>query len=120
MKFLLILIFLLGSIPSQSQPIFSKKGHPEHLIAGTLISAGISYYVFTKTHNKVKAWIIAVVSTSVLAYAKEAVDPKWFGGVRSTKDFMFSALGSVVGASIVIPLRLKPKAEKEVSFTRVF
>ncbi|MCK0130246.1 hypothetical protein MWU59_01925 [Flavobacteriaceae bacterium F08102] len=120
MKFLLILTFLLGSIPTQSQPIFSKKGHPEHIIAGTLIGAGISYYVFTKTQNKVKSWIIAAVSTSLIAYVKEAVDPKWFGGVRSSKDFMFSALGSVVGASMVIPLNRRPKSQKLTSFQKVF
>lgn len=113
-----ILFFLIFTFYLQvnAQPIISDDGHPEHLIAGAIIGGGISYLVYKKTDNKFKAWIIGAASAAVMGYIKEAVDPKWFDGVRSKKDFGYTALGGVIGASIVIPLkRRKTKSTPNIA-----
>ncbi len=104
----LLLVFYLQV---NSQPIISDKGHPEHLIAGAIIGGTVSYLVYKKTNNKFKAWLIGAATASAVGYLKEAVDPKWFNGVRSSKDFGFTTLGGVIGASIVIPLKQKKPKE---------
>ena len=104
------------SFQLEAQPIFSENGHPEHFIMGAIIGGGVSYLVYKKTDNKLKAWLIGTASAAALGYLKEAVDPKWFNRVRSNEDFMFSALGGAVGASIVIPLkRRKPKKTPNIT-----
>jgi len=55
---------------------------------------------------------MGAASATAIGYLKEAVDPKWFGGVKSSKDFGYSALGGVIGASIVIPLKRRKTKEK--------
>ncbi|MDY7396197.1 hypothetical protein UMM65_13175 [Aureibaculum sp. 2210JD6-5] len=109
MKYVLILIVFISS-QINAQPVISDNGHPEHVIAGAIIGGGVSYLVYRKTNNKFKAWLIGAASAATIGYLKEAVDPKWFNGVRSKKDFQYSVLGGAIGASIVIPLkRRKPK-----------
>ena len=107
---LLIIFFFCLNI--NAQPIVSDDGHPEHIVAGAVIGAGVSYLVYKKTDNKLKAWLIGAASATAIGYLKEAVDPKWFGGVKSDKDFGYSALGGVIGASIVIPLKRRKTKEK--------
>lgn len=114
-KILLILIFLFY-LQLNAQPTISDKGHPEHVIVGAIIGAGVSYFVYKKTDNKFKAWLIGTASATAIGYLKEAVDPKWFNGVRSNQDFAYTALGGVIGASIVIPLkRRKPKETPNIA-----
>ena len=116
MKKILILLTFSFSFQLNAQPIISDDGHPEHVIAGAVIGAGVSYWVYKKTDNKLKAWFIGAASAAAIGYIKEAVDPKWFNGVRSKKDFGYSALGGVIGASIVIPLkRRKPKETPNIT-----
>ncbi len=113
-----MLVILLLTYISQvgAQAIISDDGHPEHIVAGAVIGAGVSYLVYKKTDNKLKAWLIGAASAAAVGYLKEAVDPKWFGGVKSNKDFGYTALGGVIGASIVIPLKgRKPKATPNIS-----
>ena len=110
-KSLIILLFVCYS-NSYAQPVISDNGHPEHMIMGAAIGAGVSFLVYKKTDNKLKAWFIGVASATAIGYLKEAVDPKWFGGVKSNKDFGYTALGGVIGASIVIPLKRKKTKEK--------
>ncbi len=110
-KSLVILLFVWYS-QTYAQPIVSDDGHPEHLVVGAVIGAGVSYLVYKKTDNKLKAWLIGAASAVTIGYLKEAVDPKWFGGVKSDKDFGYSALGGVIGASIVIPLKRRKTKEK--------
>jgi len=114
-KVSVILLFTI-CLQIHSQSIVSENGHPEHLIVGAVIGGTVSYLVYQKTHNKFKAWLIGTATASAVGYIKEAVDPKWFNGVRSSKDFGYTALGGVIGASIVIPLkRRKPKATPNIS-----
>ena len=109
MKYAVILIFFTF-FQVNAQPIISDNGHPEHVIVGAIIGGGTSYLVYRKTNNKLKAWLIGAATASAVGYLKEVVDPKWFNGTRSKKDFQYSVLGGVIGASIVIPLRRrKPK-----------
>ncbi len=97
-----------------SQLVISDDGHPEHVIAGGVIGGGVSYLVY----NKYKVWLIGASTAVAVGYLKEAVDPKWFGGVKSDKDFGYSALGGVIGASIVIPLkRRKTKSTPNIAAT---
>ena len=112
MKKILILVLLAFYLPMNGQPIISDDGHPEHIVAGVVIGAGVSYLVYKKTNNKFKAWLIGASTATAVGYLKEAVDPKWFGGVKSDKDFGYSALGGVIGASIVIPLKRRKTKEK--------
>ena len=112
MKKILILLLFTFSLQAKAQPIISNDGHPEHIIAGVIIGGGVSYLVYKKTNNKFKAWLIGASTAAAVGYLKEAVDPKWFGGVKSDKDFGYSALGGVIGASIVIPLKSRKTKEK--------
>jgi hypothetical protein len=111
MKKILILLIFSFYLQLNAQPIISDNGHPEHLIAGVVIGAGISYWVYKKTDNKLKAWFIGTASAAAIGYIKEAVDPKWLNGVRSNKDIGYTALGGVIGASIVIPLKRRKSKE---------
>lgn len=112
---IIILISLL-SFNSFAQPVFSDDGHPEHIISGAIIGGTISYLVFKKTDNKFKAWLIGFGSAALIGYLKELVDPKWFNGVKSDKDFGYSVLGGAIGASIVIPLKKKkPKSRPNIA-----
>jgi hypothetical protein len=116
MKKILILLIFSFNLQLNAQPIISDDGLPEHVIAGAVIGAGISYLVYKKTDNKLKAWFIGVASAAAIGYIKEVVDPKWFNGVRSKKDYGYTALGGVIGASIVIPLkRRKPKETPNIT-----
>ena len=116
MKKILSLLIFVFYLQLDAQPIISDDGHPEHIIAGTVIGAGVSYLVYKKTDNKLKAWLIGAASAAAVGYLKESVDPKWFNGVKSDKDFGYSALGGVIGASIVIPLkRRKPKKTPNIT-----
>lgn len=116
MRKIFVLLLLSFYLQVNSQPIVSEKGHPEHLIAGAVIGGTVSYFVYKKTNNKFKAWLIGAATASALGYLKEAVDPKWFNGVRSSKDYGYTALGGVIGAGIVIPLkRRKPKKTPNIT-----
>ena len=112
MKKTLILLLFSFCLQVNAQPIISDDGHPEHIVAGVVIGAGVSYLVYKKTDNKLKAWLIGAASATAIGYLKEAVDPKWFGGVKSDKDLAYSAPGGVIGASIVIPLKRRKTKEK--------
>ena len=110
---LLIFVFYLQLYP---QPIISNDGHREHIIAGAVIGAGVSYLVYKKTDNKLKGWLIGSASATAVGYLKEAVDPKWFNGVKSKKDFGYTVLGGVIGLNIVFPLkRRKPKKTPNIT-----
>ena len=114
----IIILFLISVLYFQghSQPVISDDGHPEHIIAGAVIGGGVSYLVYKKTGNKFKSWLIGAATATALGYIKEAVDPKWFNGVKSDKDFGYSALGGVIGAGIVFPLKKrKPKQTPNIS-----
>ena len=111
MKKILTFLILVFYLQLAAQPIISDDGHLEHVVAGAIIGAGVSYLVYKKTDNKFKAWIIGVASASAFGFIKEAVDPKWFNGVKSDKDFGYSVLGGIIGASIVIPLKRRKSKE---------
>jgi len=111
----MIILAFFTFLKVDAQPIISENGHPEHVIVGAIIGGGTSYLVYRKTNNKFKAWLIGAATAATIGYLKEAVDPKWFNGVRSKKDFQYSVLGGVIGASIVIPLkRRKPKKKPNI------
>jgi len=111
----MVILFFI-SVNMVAQPIFSDKGHPEHFIVGAVVGGATSYFVYKKTNNKFKAWIIGAASAATIGYLKEVVDPKWFNGVRSADDFKYSVFGGVIGASIVIPLkRRKPKETPNIT-----
>jgi len=116
---LVLLVLFAFYLQVNSQPIISDKGHPEHIIAGAIVGGTVSYFVYKKTNNKFKAWLIGAATASAVGYLKEAVDPKWFNGVRSNKDFGFTSLGGVIGASIVIPLKQK-KTKKTPNISAAF
>jgi len=82
----------------------SNEHHPEHFIAGFVFGAATSFFVFKKTNNKFKAWLIGTGTATVIGLAKEAIDPS-IGKVRSSQDFGYTVLGGAIGASIVIPLK---------------
>ncbi len=112
MKKILFILLTTFCFEINAQPIVSNDGHPEHVIAGVIIGGGVSYLVYKKTNNKLKAWLIGVGSAVAVGFLKEAVDPKWFGGVKSSTDVGYTALGGVIGASIVFPLKSRKTKEK--------
>ena len=112
-KLVLIILLILFSFNTNAQ-VISDNGHPEHFIAGLVIGAATSYFVFKKTDNKFVSWLVGVGTASALGLFKELVDPYWFDGKRDLGDFKFTALGGVIGASIVLPLK-KRNPDKNVS-----
>ncbi len=100
---LLIGLFANGQL--SAQPIISKNGYPEHFVAGMIIGGTVSYLTFRKTDNKVKSMAFGFLATVSIGALKEWADPVIFNGTRSWKDFQYTALGGVVGVSIVLPLR---------------
>jgi len=103
--FVLIVCFCFN-LNAQGDP---DKGHPQHFVAGFVIAGATSLLVYKKTDNKLKSWLIGTGSAVVIGLAKEAIDPL-IGRNRSAKDFAYTFLGGVVGASIIIPLKKsKPK-----------
>ena len=119
MKKVAIIIFFCVCFQLGAQPIFSEKGHPEHVIAGAIIGGVTSYLVFKKTDNKLKAWIIGAATGTAVGFLKEVIDPELLSGTRSRSDMLYSGLGSVIGASIVIPLK-KRKPKKTPNITAAF
>jgi hypothetical protein len=105
MKFMLLVIVATMATSNLDAQIISRKGYPEHFIAGAGIAAGVSYFTFKKTDDKLKAWIFGFGASVAAGGIKELLDPVIFNGTRNVKDFQYTALGGVVGASIVIPLR---------------
>ena len=103
-----LLILLLCICPALNAQEDSDKGHAEHFVAGTSIGGVTSYFVFKKTNDKWKSWLIGAGTAVVVGLAKEAIDPA-IGGTRSAEDFAYTALGGAFGACIVIPLKSKPK-----------
>ncbi len=119
MKKIAIIIFFALCFQLEAQPIFSEKGHPEHVIAGTLIGGVTSYLVYKKTNNKFKSWLIGFGTATAAGLLKEILDPALLSGVNSKEDAYYSALGGAIGASIVIPLK-KRKSKKTPNITAAF
>ena len=116
MKKIAVIIYFAVCFQLEAQPIFSEKGHPEHVIAGTLIGGVTSYFVYKKTNNKLKAWLIGFGTATTAGLLKEMIDPTFLSGVKSKEDVYFSALGGAIGASIVIPLKTrKPNKTPNIS-----
>ena len=119
MKKIVILFLFAGfGLQVHSQPVISDDGHPEHIIMGAVIGGGVSYLVYRKSGNKFKSWLIGAATATAVGYLKEAIDPS-FGQVKSDKDFGYSALGGVVGAGIVFPLK-KRKAKETPNISAAF
>ncbi|NNC70861.1 MAG: hypothetical protein HKN90_08585 [Flavobacteriaceae bacterium] len=116
MKKIVVLLFIGVYFHTNSQPIFSEKGYPEHFIAGALIGGATSYIVYNKTGNKFKAWAFGTLTATAVGVLKEAIDPELLSGVRNSTDTMYTGLGGIVGASIVFPLKKrKPKETPNIS-----
>ena len=94
--------------------VISEKGHPEHFVGGIAIGAVTTHLVWDKVKHPVKAWTYGIMITSATAGLKEWVDPKWFGGTRSSKDFLYTLLGGIVGATVVVSLSTKRKNRSNV------
>ncbi|MCB0459951.1 MAG: hypothetical protein KDC74_08055 [Flavobacteriaceae bacterium] len=110
MKGIVLCVLLCVSVQTtKAQPIFSENGYPEHFIAGTIIGGATSYFVYKKTDNKLKAWLIGTATATAVGFLKEAIDPKLLGGVKSNTDVLYTSLGGGLGASIVIPLKRKKR-----------
>ena len=116
MKKIAIIIFFAVCFQLEAQPIFSENGHPEHVIAGALIGGVTSYFVYKKTDNKFKAWLIGFGTATAAGLLKEMIDPTLLSGEKSKEDAYYSALGGAIGASIVIPLKKRnPKKTPNIS-----
>ena len=116
MKKIAIIIFFAMCFQLKAQPIFSENGHPEHAIAGTLIGSVTSYFVYKKSNNKFKAWLIGFGTATAAGLLKELLDPTLLNGVKDKEDVYYSALGGAIGASIVIPLKKrKPKITPNIT-----
>jgi hypothetical protein len=105
-----LLFYLVSGLNAQA---ITNDGHTEHFVAGVLISGTVSYFVYKKTENKWKAYLIGAGSAIATGLLKEFIDP-YIGGQRTFEDFAYSSLGGFVGASIVIPLKPKKTKESEI------
>ena len=103
--------FLFSCISTTIAQSFSNRGYPEHFAVGTAISGSISYLVFKKTDNKLKASGIGLGSAIAVGLIKELIDPA-IGHTRNSEDFLYTSLGGAFGASIVIPLNRKNRKDK--------
>ena len=119
MKKIAVIIFFAMCFQLKAQPIFSENGHPEHVIAGTLIGSVTSYFVYKKSNNKFKAWLIGFGTATAAGLLKEMLDPTLLNGVKDKEDVYYSALGGAIGASIIIPLK-KRKPKKTPNITAAF
>ena len=99
---------IISTYQSTSAQSDSSKGHTEHFVVGAAIGAGTSYFVYKKTDNKWKSWLIGTGTATLVGLTKELIDPS-IGRKRSGEDFAYTALGGAIGASIVIPLKPKKK-----------
>ncbi len=110
MKRILTFCFLiLFCVHGRSQSI-TKRGHPEHVIVGAGISAGITWLVYKNNpQKKWKAWAIGVGSTAALAGLKEWADASLLDGNPSAADFGYSVAGAAVGATLIITLTNRKK-----------
>ena len=104
----MLIVLFICSYQSALGQTDSNKGHTEHFIVGTVIGAGTSYFVYKKTNNKWKSWLIGTGTATLVGLTKELIDPS-IGRKRSGEDFGYTALGGAIGASIVIPLKPKNK-----------
>ena len=77
MKKIAIILFLCAYFQLEAQPIFSEKGYPEHFIVGTLVGGVTSYFVFKKTDNKFKSWIIGTATASALGLINRMLTQKY-------------------------------------------
>jgi hypothetical protein len=118
MKLVLAIYIVFFCFQINAQPILSENGHPEHFIVGAIVAGSTSYLVYKKTDNKFKAWIIGATASSALGLIKELVDPI-LNNSRSRDDLKYNVLGSLVGASIVIPLRRR-RPKKNPNITAAF
>ncbi|MCB0610235.1 MAG: hypothetical protein H6562_04165 [Lewinellaceae bacterium] len=100
-----LLIGLMANGQLSAQPIISRNGYPEHFAAGMIIGGTVSYLTYRKTDNKLKSMAFGFLATVGVGALKEIADPIVFNGTRSWKDFGYTALGGVVGVSIVLPLK---------------
>ncbi len=110
----ILFVALLTYLPGKSQSI-TEYGYPEHFIAGALLGGATSYLIYQKTDNKWKAWAVGLGASLLAGGIKEAVDPELLGGSRSVKDFMYTSLGGILGASIVLPLNRRKKKEEGIN-----
>lgn len=78
-----------------------KNGYPSHFIIGALIGFLIFHYVYKKTANMVKSWIIAVFIVSAIGLVKELIDPH-FWRQRDKIDLVVTILGGIIGVGIVV------------------
>ena len=108
MKYLFFLLWLFSGVSLEAQ-----NRHPEHFIGGMVVGGVTSYFVYKKSNNKVKSWAIGTGASVIVGLAKEAIDSAG-GKDFSGEDFGYTALGGVIGASIVFPL--KKKKPKEVAY----
>lgn len=72
-----------------------------HLAAGWVIGAGVSIFVYHKTHHKWLAFGAGLVSSVIVGAAKEWRDSK-YGGVASWKDWGATTAGGLDGAGGVV------------------
>lgn len=117
-KILCIVSFLSVFQTAFSQKFEFKNGHPEHLVLGFAIGRGASYLTYKKTNNKFTSWLVGTVTSSAIGFAKEAIDP-YIGRTRSKEDFVYTAIGGFIGASLVFPLR-KKQVRKTPNITAAF
>lgn len=111
MKYLLLLLLSFIAFDLKAQN--NNTGQPLHIVGGMVVGGVTSYFVYKKTDNKVKSWAIGTGASILAGIAKEAIDSAG-GKDFSGEDLAYTALGGVIGASIVFPL--KKKKPKEVAY----
>ena len=111
--FLLTLLIGLSVGPKAKAQIISDTGYPEHFAVGTIVGGATAYITYKKTDNKFMAWVYGSIASIGLGLAKEIADPLLFNRPRNMRDFQYTALGGLVGASIVIPLGKKKKNKQK-------
>jgi VanZ family protein len=99
----------------------SEDGYFAHFNVGFLIGGLVYYLFFKKTVNKIKSLVFGILIATFFGIGKELIDP-YLGRNVDIYDLMYTVLGGVVGAVIVLAIKIfwqKKKGQEKKSSSMI-
>jgi VanZ family protein len=84
---------------------FSNDGHVSHFVAGLIIGAFVSMFIFRKSGSKMKAALLGLAVAALIGFLKEFIDP-FVDRQRDSADFYYTCLGGLLGSMTVFSKRM--------------
>lgn len=78
-------------------PHLLREDYLKHYVVGQVIGMGGNVFYYKITHQKWLSCLLAAGTGALVGAAKEELDP-YIGGVRSTRDFLWTSNGSIRGS----------------------